>query len=306
MLNGNNSMFSVIIPYYKKREYIERCIDHILAQTFKSYEIIVVDDGSNDGFSDFCNNKYGNKVKVFVQENQGVSAARNSGIAIASMEYVAFLDADDYWAPNYLASLAKVIAENVDVKIIGTNYTRQKSDLEKNLVIPDYFLIQNYFRTALHKPYFFTSATVIKKAFFQTEKGFNTSLKSGEDIDVWFRAVISGGNCFFIKNKLVYYSDEDENQATVTPKEFRTRFIANINDLYLKNSHLYPREFYIFLSKYIYTSIYIIYYERQYHNHCKSLLKSLNDRFLLAELYYLLPYDIWSRVFINVWIRKFV
>src|SRR5690606_699032 len=120
-------MFSILIPYYKKRKYIERCIDAILAQTYINYEIILVDDGSQDDIADMVNEKYSGKVTLIHQQHQGVSAARNKGIANATHDYIAFLDADDCWNPKYLEFVAKIIKENSNVKIRGSHYTRDKS-----------------------------------------------------------------------------------------------------------------------------------------------------------------------------------
>ena len=113
-------MFSIIIPYYKKRKYIERCIDAVFAQTYQDFEIILVDDGSQDDVAQLIEEKYSGKVHLIQQENQGVSAASNTGIAAATHDYIAFLDADDYWSPFYLAYNAEIINNETDVKIIGS------------------------------------------------------------------------------------------------------------------------------------------------------------------------------------------
>ncbi|WP_150319995.1 glycosyltransferase family 2 protein, partial [Enterobacter hormaechei] len=145
---------------------------------------------------------------------QGVSAARNKGIVAATHEYIAFLDADDYWSPFYLEKVVQVINQENDIKIIGSHYTRKKSELEFKNNSLDYFKFENYFKTAIRNTYFTSSSTIIRNVFFQNNSGFNTKLKGGEDLDVWFRAILDRGNAFFIGNTLVYYSNEDEQQAT--------------------------------------------------------------------------------------------
>ena len=94
----SNPIFSIIVPAYQVEQYIEECIDSIIKQDFKSYEVIIIDDGSTDGTTKICNelgNKYDN-VKVIHQNNQGLSAARNAGLYVANGHYVIFLDSDDF------------------------------------------------------------------------------------------------------------------------------------------------------------------------------------------------------------------
>ena len=108
-------MFSVIIPLYNKAAYIEKAINSVLAQNFKEFELIIVNDGStDDSFSKLtviCNRlsvenpEIFNKIKIVQQENQGVSTARNNGVKIAKYDYIAFLDADDWWESTFLEEM---------------------------------------------------------------------------------------------------------------------------------------------------------------------------------------------------------
>ena len=91
-------LISVIVPVYKVEKYLCRCIDSILAQTYQDFEIIVIDDGSVDDTAEIVS-KY-SEVKYLYQEHSGVSVARNKAIQMAEGEFVAFLDADDMWAPE--------------------------------------------------------------------------------------------------------------------------------------------------------------------------------------------------------------
>lgn len=298
-------MFSVIIPYYKKRKYIERCIDAVLAQTYQGFEIILVDDGSQDDVAQLIEEKYSWKVHLIQQENQGVSIARNTGIAAATHDYIAFLDADDYWSPFHLEKMAELINQEQNIKIIGSHYSRAKSNVETENRKLDYFLIKDYFKNALRFTYFFTSGTVVSREFFKQEDGFNTNLKSGEDIDVWFRAVLSGGNAFYIKNTLSYYSDEDENQATTTPKDLNNRFIYNAYSIYFKDGEkIYPQEFYNFLSKYIYSSLYIIFFQKETHEKAKEIKNKISKKYFWAEVYYQMPFVIGSMLLRKQNMRK--
>jgi glycosyltransferase involved in cell wall biosynthesis len=93
---------SVIVPTHNRAGLLEQAIDSVLAQTFASFELIVVDDGSTDHTSALLSG-YAGRIRIKRQINQGVSAARNLGMAAAAGEFIALLDSDDYWLPAKLA-----------------------------------------------------------------------------------------------------------------------------------------------------------------------------------------------------------
>ena len=105
-------LISIVVPVYRIRDYLAGCIDSVLAQTYPYWELILVDDGSDDGSERICDDyaKRDPGITVIHQSNQGVSAARNQGVARAKGEYLAFLDADDRIEPQYLDVLYKDMA----------------------------------------------------------------------------------------------------------------------------------------------------------------------------------------------------
>lgn len=104
--------FSVIIPVYNVEKYIRKCVDSVLNQTFKDYEIIVVNDGSPDKSIEMIKDY---DVTIIEQKNQGLSAARNAGAKKAKGEYIIFLDSDDYWRKDLLKEINKSLKNNPDV-----------------------------------------------------------------------------------------------------------------------------------------------------------------------------------------------
>lgn len=106
---------SVIVPVYKAEKYLHRCVDSILSQTLRDFELILVDDGSPDGSGAICDSYAAkdDRVRVIHQENRGASAARNAGLDAATGEYIAFCDSDDMVSPKWLEHLMERAAPGV-------------------------------------------------------------------------------------------------------------------------------------------------------------------------------------------------
>ena len=126
MRNLHMPRLSFIVPVYNVAPYLRKCVDSLIAQDYDDYEIILVDDGSTDNSSQICDeyaspssvHSFTHSVEVIVihQQNGGLSAARNAGIAAARGNYFCFVDSDDYWQPNVLGGLmAQVECDNLDV-----------------------------------------------------------------------------------------------------------------------------------------------------------------------------------------------
>jgi glycosyltransferase involved in cell wall biosynthesis len=112
---------SVIVPVYNAGEYLHRCVDSILAQTFADFELLLIDDGSKDSSAAICN-EYAAKdsrVRVFHKENGGVSSARNLGLDNVKGEWITFVDSDDYVLPAFLATFVELSNSNLDLCIQG-------------------------------------------------------------------------------------------------------------------------------------------------------------------------------------------
>ena len=119
--------FSIIVPVYNVENYIKKCLDSIFDQTYKDYEVIVVNDGTKDNSMNIVNNY---KVKIVTQKNQGLSAARNHGVEKAKGEYLIFLDSDDYWDKDLLLNLSESITNNPDVVRFQIKEVYENSDKE--------------------------------------------------------------------------------------------------------------------------------------------------------------------------------
>lgn len=135
-LNAARPLFSIIIPVYNVKGYIEKTIESVISQTYGDYELLLVDDGATDGSGDYIDSiaKTDCRVKVFHQRNQGVSAARNLGLDNANGRWIVFVDGDDALKANALQILADCIEEQSDVDLIGYGFERVSAIVPSELV----------------------------------------------------------------------------------------------------------------------------------------------------------------------------
>lgn len=127
-------LVSIIVPVYNVKPYLERCINSLIKQSYKNLEIILVDDGATDGCRELCDELLhrDDRIKVIHQENQGLSAARNTGIEAAGGEYICFVDSDDYVNPEYVRYMYDMCVENgADIGICGHWITEEDDYFKK-------------------------------------------------------------------------------------------------------------------------------------------------------------------------------
>ncbi len=193
----NKAGFSVVIPLFNKELHIERAIHSVLLQTFRFFEIIVIDDGSTDKGTEIVKNLKNPSLRLYSQTNQGVSAARNEGIKKAEYDLIAFLDADDEWKPDFLETIKRLLQKYPEAGIFATAYEiimpngRIQRPHLKHIPSPPWEgILPNYFRAALGEPPVWTSACVIPKRVFNAVGGFSIGIKRGEDLDMWARIAL--------------------------------------------------------------------------------------------------------------------
>lgn len=188
-------MFSVIVPAYNSELCIERALISLLNQSYKNFEIIVIDDGSNDNTVMKVKAFNSDKIKVISQINQGVSSARNLGIKNARYDYICFLDSDDEWMPNRLEILIKLIKlYPIESVYITTNYTvltdgSQKVNSKLIKKLDENFIIDDLFKFMLKNKgeVFNTNSVCVHKSVFMKVGLFEVGIKNGEDSDMWSR-----------------------------------------------------------------------------------------------------------------------
>lgn len=187
--------FSVVIPLYNKALYINCTIESVLAQTFKDFEVIVIDDGSSDGSNELVALIKDPRLRLIRQTNAGVSATRNRGIELAQGDWVAFLDGDDWHHPRYLETL--VAAQNAypDADTVATKFLPvPDSDGIRpphwlvSAEAPDFELIKDLPSRWMDGPSLCTSSVAVRTARLrQMQPCFAIGESCGEDLDLWFR-----------------------------------------------------------------------------------------------------------------------
>lgn len=191
-------MISVVIPLYNKEQYITSTIDSVLAQSFQDFEIVIVNDGSTDRSVAKVEAFDDNRIRLIQQDNAGVSAARNNGIEQAKYEWIALLDGDDIWKPDYLQTQWDMHIKYPECDVCVTNY--EFMDHMGN-VTPTKInklpfkdvdgVLTNYFEVAsCSHPPIWTSAIMAKQEAIQSVGGFPLGVKSGEDLLTWARLAV--------------------------------------------------------------------------------------------------------------------
>ncbi len=206
-------MISVVIPLYNKAPYIERAIRSILCQTSRFAEIIVVDDGSTDAGPELVQSLNNSQIRLVRQKNQGVSVARNRGIAEAKSALIALLDADDAWEPRFLEVILKLRKKYPRAGAYATAYRVVTPDAqdympEFNLAFPDGNdgCIENYFQAALTFPVW-SSAVAVPKKVFEEIGGFQYREIMGEDADTWLRIALRYPIAWSSERLAIYYQN---------------------------------------------------------------------------------------------------
>ena len=177
---------SVIIPTFNRKETLKRAIQSVVMQSYTPYEIIVIDDGSDDGTKEWLKDNYPN-VKYIYQMNSGVSSARNKGIKFARGDWIALLDSDDEWLPSKLKDQANEIELNPAAKFLHTNEIWIRNGVRVNQMKKHKKYGGYIFEKCLDMCRISPSSVLIKKDIFDEIGMFDETLKVCEDYDLWLR-----------------------------------------------------------------------------------------------------------------------
>ena len=226
---------TVVIPCYNTGKYIGETLASILAQDYREYEIIVVNDGSTDSFTIDKLAIYAKhpRISILDQENQGLSAARNSGIAKAQSPYILIIDADDYIAPNFMSLSMEVLSNQSKVGVV-TSYARQIHVLRPPILPSG----KGFAHALLQNPSL--SMSLFRKTCWEDTGRFDEKMTAGcEDWDFWIR-VCKNWQIHVIPQYLFYYriTAASMYQSLTAPHK-----LLILRYIYTKHREAYARYF---------------------------------------------------------------
>jgi len=201
---------SVIIHTYNNEKFIVETVESVLNQTYKDYEIIIVDDGSVDGTRDALI-PYMQKIRYHYKENGGIASAKNAGISLSETEFVAFLDHDDLWAPDKLQLQMEHFNENPQIGLVYAKYTSFRDGKELRTK-PEKGYSGWIFKELLSKSFIQTSTVVVKRECLDAVGPYDETFSLGDEYDMFLR-IARKFQCGFVDKGLTRYRVHDTNAS---------------------------------------------------------------------------------------------
>lgn len=204
--------FSIIIPTYNRSSFLTKSIKSVIAQTYKNWEIIIIDDGSTDDTKLVFNrlSEIDDRIRYVFQENQERSAARNNGISESIGNWITFLDSDDIYHPGHLEEFVKIIRKNNFCEglyfsgISANSYDNTLQEYNTDSLNDIEFVLLNTFATP--------QACVAKNIF--RKHSFNENITNGEDRELWVR-ILEENKLFYHKNRTIIQINHSERSVNL-------------------------------------------------------------------------------------------
>ena len=243
-MSKNEALVSIVMPAYNCEKYVVEAINSILAQTYRNWELLVLDDGSKDNtlriIEDFSQND--SRIKALPNgKNMGVSATRNRGIELASGEWIAFLDSDDMWKPEKLEKQFEIVEkEAAEFLFTGSSYINEEGEPYKGIFeVPEKIT----YKKLRNQNVISCSSVLVKKKYFEHIKMEKDEMH--EDYAVWLRILKLGVTAYGVNEPLLIYrisrnSKSGNKMKTVkmTYKVFRFVGINPIGSAYFMMRHV--------------------------------------------------------------------
>ena len=209
---------SIVVPAYNAAPYIGETLDSVFRQTFTGYEVIVINDGSPDTVKlEQALEPYLGRIRYLKQENLGAGAARNEGLRASLGEFIAFLDADDLWLPNYLEEQLKFIRENAfdlvcaDAMHFGDSPLAGKTYMEAFMETAPPVGEITFLGLVSAEQSLITSGIVARRAPIIEVGLFDEALRNSQDFDLWLRLVRHGARLAYRKQLLLRYRCQENS-----------------------------------------------------------------------------------------------
>lgn len=227
---------SVVIPTFNCAAYIRETIDSVLNQTASGVELIVVDDGSTDETVEFVRG-YGDRVRLFVQANARVCAARNKGIAAATGRFICLLDHDDYWFPDKLERELREFDAQPELGVVTSVAIRWYQNADGSYPAPASFDRSPYpdeiaqehsgwvYHHLLYDAFMLTSASIFRREVFERCGDFDVNLPYSEDWDMWLRISREYQFRMLRRPTTLYRQHPNQGSRAVRPIDYRTNLL---------------------------------------------------------------------------------
>lgn len=208
------------MPLYNKAPYVAKAVRSVLSQTFRDFELIVMDDGSTDNSFDVTHEAIkdaGVPVSLLCEDNAGVGRARNNAVAASRGDYLCFLDADDWWEPAFLERMDAFIRDYPEAGLFGTNYyyvMNGKVRIGVTKVRTGYINYCKAYADNVGMP-IWTGAVSLPRTVFDEMGGFSETLSLGEDFRMWLGISFRYKTAFLNEPLASYYQDSDPEWRAV-------------------------------------------------------------------------------------------
>lgn len=300
----NTPVVSVIVPVYNAEKYLSYCVDSLLKQTYQIFEIILIDDGSRDACGEICDHyaQIDKRVRVFHKENGGVSSARNLGLDVASGEWIAFVDSDDYADEDFLNSILDA-QDNIDVIHFG-----YRKEMSNNKLYP-----QNLFgetKIVTFEDFFskgvFSSCSV---SYFYRRSAignirFNENLKRSEDREFIIKVILNSNKSILLTKNTDYVYRYNIESAT-NKKQNDNHYIDdlsvlrnigdNINNIWL-NKTTVKFIFNLFIKSFFLTASILYFDYKRIIPESRMIIRQINKKYKVFSLelfvYTIFPYAV--------------
>lgn len=206
-------LVSVIIPTYNRRDFLKEAIRSVLEQSFRDFELIVVDDGSKDGTHEMIQREFSGLLTYLYQENQGVSRARNRGLQVAQGEFVAFLDSDDLWLPRKLERQVAFMQSNPDAQICYTDEIWIRRGVRVNPKKKHAKYSGWIYPRCLPLCIISPSSALMRRELLEQVGGFDEEMPVCEDYDLWLR-ISARYPVHFLPEKLIVKRGGHQDQLS--------------------------------------------------------------------------------------------
>lgn len=213
--------FTVVIPLYNKSSFIIRAINSVLNQSYKNFELIIIDDGSTDDSLDVIRKYFGDKplFKLLTQRNSGVANARNRGLNESKNKYICFLDADDEWSECYLKNINELIANVPGRSLYSCRHkvvSEEGRAFERKKILTDtqnWGELRYFYKEYTNESLVNSSTACCLRNDLLSIGGFPVGVKRGEDIWTWLRLAAIGGVAYTDSIGATIYRDATERSS---------------------------------------------------------------------------------------------